>query len=83
MSRLTLSKAQADLPDVVSRTAKTKERPIPSRRGKDLAAVVPMEDLKLLERLNRDQQDLAEARKSIAERGRRVLLREFLREFGK
>ena len=43
-----------------------------SRRGKDLAAVVPIEDLRLLERLAQKQEDridLEDARNALAEPG--------------
>jgi prevent-host-death family protein len=85
MARLSLSQAQAEFPDIVTRAAKTKERTILSRRGRDVAAVVPMEDVRLLERLTRnemDRRDLADARKALAERGRRTPLRDFVRQLG-
>jgi prevent-host-death family protein len=62
MTRLNVSKAREELPEVVNRAAYGNERTIVSRRGKDLAAVIPMEDLRLLERL-----DLADARAALAE----------------
>jgi Antitoxin Phd_YefM, type II toxin-antitoxin system len=83
MARLSLS--QSELPEIVTRTAKTKERTILSHRGKDVAALVPMEDVRLLERLTQqeiDRRDLADARKALAERGRRLPLRDFLRQLG-
>jgi len=43
-----------------------------ARRGKDLAAIVPMRDLHLLERLSEEQmdrQDLADARAALQEPG--------------
>src|SRR5215471_12095655 len=53
MTRLNVSKAREEFPDVVNRAAYGKERTIVSRRGRDLAAVISMEDLRLLERLAR------------------------------
>ena len=70
MTRLNVSKAREEFPDVVNRAAYAKERTIVSRRGKDLAAVIPMEDLRLLERLAReemDRVDLEDARAALAE----------------
>ena len=52
------------------RAAYGKERTIVSRRGKDLAAVIPVEDLQLLERLAReemDRLDVQAARAAMAE----------------
>jgi prevent-host-death family protein len=70
MSRLNVSKAREDFPDIVNRAALGGERTIVSRRGKDLAAVVPIADLRLLERLTRkerDRQDVKDARVALAE----------------
>ena len=64
MTRLNVSKAREEFPEVVNRAAYGKERTIVSRRGKDLAAVISMEDLRLLERLaekERDRIDLEDA----------------------
>jgi len=57
MTRLTVSKAKTALSDVVDRAAKTKERTVLSRRGKSIAAVVPIEDLRLLEHLTQEEMD--------------------------
>jgi prevent-host-death family protein len=70
MTRLNVSKAREDFPDVVNRAAYGKERTIVSRRGKDLAAVVSIEDLRLLERLAREEMnriDVKEARAALKE----------------
>jgi prevent-host-death family protein len=78
MTRLSLSK-------VVDRAAKTKERTVVSRRGKGIAAVVPIEDLGLLEHLTQeemDRQDIEDARKALAEGGKNVPLLDFMRELG-
>jgi prevent-host-death family protein len=85
MTRLTVSKAKAELTDIVNRAAKAKERTVLSRRGKGIAAVVPIEDLRLLEHLTQeemDRQDVEDARKALAEGGKKVLLRDFVRELG-
>jgi prevent-host-death family protein len=70
MTRLTVSKARQELPEILNRAAYGKERTIVSRRGKDLAAVIPVEDLQLLERLAReemDRLDVQAARAAMAE----------------
>jgi prevent-host-death family protein len=70
MTRLTVSKARQELPEILNRAAYGKERTIVSRRGKDLAAVIPVEDLQLLERLAReemDRLDIEAARAAMAE----------------
>jgi len=85
MTRLTVSKAKAEFTVVVNRAAKAKERTVVSRRGKGIAAVVPIEDLRLLEHLTQeemDRQDIEDAREALAEHGSSVPLREFMRELG-
>jgi prevent-host-death family protein len=87
MTRLNVSKAREEFPDVVNRAAYGKERTIVSRRGKDLAAVIPIEDLRLLERLAKeemDRVDLEDARTALkeAEVQGTIPLRDLMRELG-
>ena len=58
--------ARNEFSDVVNRAAYGKERVILTRRGKQVAAVVPIEDLRLLRELE-DRLDLVEARESLEE----------------
>ena len=48
-SRMAISEARDEFAETVNRVAYTKERVIVHRRGRDLVAVVPMEDLARLE----------------------------------
>jgi prevent-host-death family protein len=59
-------KAREQLSTVINRAAFGKERIVLTRRGKEIAAVVPIEDVKLLEELE-DRIDLEEARAALAE----------------
>jgi len=54
-------KARSSYSTVINRAAFGKERVVLTRRGKEVAAVVPIEDVKLLEELE-DRIDLEEAR---------------------
>jgi prevent-host-death family protein len=70
VTHLNVSKARQELPEIVNRAAYGGERTIVSRRGKPLAAVIPMEDLHLLERLAQeemDRQDIEDARAALKE----------------
>ena len=87
MTRLNVSKAREEFPEVVNRAAYGKERTIVSRRGKDLAAVISMDDLRLLERLAREEMDridLEDARAALkeAEEKGTIPLRDLVRELG-
>jgi prevent-host-death family protein len=66
MARISASKARSDLADVLNRVAYNGERVLLHRRGKNVAAVVPVEDLAFLEELE-DRLDLEDARASLAE----------------
>jgi prevent-host-death family protein len=66
MQRLSVGGARDQLADALNRVAYRGERIIIERRGKSLAAVVPMEDLELLQALE-DRIDLEEAREALAE----------------
>jgi prevent-host-death family protein len=61
MRRMAASEARRDFAEVVNRVAYGKERVIIGRRGKELAAVIPMADLRLLERLAEKLEDRLDA----------------------
>ena len=85
MARVTVSKAHADFAEVVKRAARDKERTVLSRGGKSIAAIVPIEDLRLLEHLTQDamdRQDIEDARRALDEGGKPVALRDFMRQLG-
>ncbi len=85
MTRINVSKAREEFPELIDRAANGKERTIVSRRGKDLAALVPIEDLRLLERLAREEMDRIDledahtALKEAEEKGT-IPLRDLMRE---
>ncbi len=83
MAHITTSKVRKDLSDTVNRVAYGGERVVLQRRGKEIAAVVPIEDLKLLEALE-DRMDLADARAALAEANKKGAksLQAILKELG-
>jgi prevent-host-death family protein len=87
MAHLSISKAREEFPEIVNLAAYGKQRTIVSRRGKDLAAIISMDDLRLLERLAReemDRLDLEDARAALKEAGGKgnIALRDLMRELG-
>lgn len=78
---LSVVEARSKLADALNRVAYAGERVILQRRGKGVAALVSMEDLKLLEYIE-DQHDLTEARKALAEPGPNIPLEEVARKLG-
>ncbi len=68
MSKITTVDARQQFADIINRSTYAKERIVITRRGKDLAAVVPIEDLNFLEEIE-DRVDLEAARKALKESG--------------
>lgn len=68
MMRLSASKARQEFADTLNRVLYRGERIVLRRRGKDLAALIPMEDLELLRQLE-DRLDLEAARRVLREKG--------------
>ena len=75
MSEVRASEARESFPELVNRAAYGRERVIIVRRGKRLAAVVPVEDVDLLEALeNRmDAEDLRRALRDAKRRGEKPI----------
>ena len=65
--------ARANFADLVNRSAYGKERIAIARRGKALVALVPIEDLEIIEAVE-DQLDLEEAGKALKEPGGNIPL---------
>jgi prevent-host-death family protein len=62
MKHLNTAQIDKDFSEVVNEVAKDKERVILTSHGKELAAIVPVEDIKLLEELEEeDRQDIEAA----------------------
>ena len=51
MARISASKARSDLAEVLNRVAYKGERILLHRRGKNVAAVVPVEDFEMLQKI--------------------------------
>jgi prevent-host-death family protein len=66
MSSIGTSDARNNLAGLLNRVACAKERVRITRRGKVIAAVVPIEDLEMIETLE-DECDVREARRALAE----------------
>ena len=66
MAQVNTVNARAQFSEIINRAAFGKERVTLTRRGKEIVAVVPIEDVRLLEALE-DKIDLEEARAALAE----------------
>ncbi len=75
MMRLNVVELRQSLAEILNRAESQGERIIIHRRGKDAAVLIPLEDLKLLERLIEDAEDrldIEAARTSLAESDDRI-----------
>jgi prevent-host-death family protein len=68
MTTIPISEARERLGDLGNRVCLRGERVVVERRGKHLFALVPVEDVELLERLE-DETDIRLARKALKEKG--------------
>jgi prevent-host-death family protein len=66
MDSVNTTEAREKLADVINRVAYAKDRVRITRRGKQVAAVIPIEDLEILEHME-NQVDIREAKKALAE----------------
>ena len=66
MSNLSVAKARSEFSEIMNRVAFGKERIEINRRGKVLVAMVPLEDLELLQAME-NRVDLKEARAALKE----------------
>ncbi len=71
MARIAASEAREKFATILNEVAFGGERILLHRHGKDVAAVVPIADVELLEALE-DKMDLETARKALTEKGNRV-----------
>lgn len=67
--KVNATQARQEFSDIVNRAAYGGERVVLHRRKKPVAAVVPIEDLELIERIE-DELDIKSAQKALKEKGR-------------
>lgn len=81
MSRIAASDARVQFAEIVNKVAFGGERIVLHRHGKDVAAIVPVEDLELL-RMLEDRMDLEAARAALNEKASRVSWKKLKAELG-
>ncbi len=80
MTTMTTVEAREHFSDMLNRTAYGKERIVVTRRGRQVAAILPVEDLRLLEELE-DRSDVREALKALEESGE-ISMEDLKKELG-
>jgi prevent-host-death family protein len=83
MTSLPLQEASNNLPDLVRRVSQEKERLLVKGEGEQIVAIIPVEDLELVEAIE-DRIDIEEARAALreAEEKGTIPLDDFLKELG-
>ena len=81
MTHMSVTEARSGFAEIVNRAAYGHERIVITRRGKDIAAVVPAEDMDLLEELE-DRMDIEAAEKALAESEELIPYEKVRRELG-
>ena len=81
MARLPASEARESFSEVVNQVAFGGERVVLQRHGKDVAAIVPVSDLRFLEAVE-DKLDLEAARRALSEKEPPVAWKKLKRELG-
>ena len=76
-TRISASTARGNLARIVDAVKVDDERVILTQYGRDVAAIIPVEDLKLLEEME-DRADVAEMRRRLAKSSRTVSLAELV-----
>jgi len=66
MTALTVTEARGDFANVLNRVEYGGERIVIQRRGKDIVALIPIEDAEILDALE-DRIDIEEARRRLAD----------------
>jgi len=79
MTNISTADARNDFADVINRASFGKERFVLTRRGKKLVAIIPVEDLELLEELE-DHMDVAAAKRALAQSDERASYQDLRRE---
>jgi antitoxin Phd len=75
------AEARKKLAEIVNKVAYGKEPIILTRRGEEIAALISMEELELLQ-LIEDHMDIEDARKALAEPGENIPAKKFWKELG-
>ena len=70
MTELAIHEVRRNFSDAINRVAYAKERLVLKRRGKGIAAIVPIEDLQLIEAVE-DRLDVKLTRKALADARRK------------
>ena len=78
---ITTADARKNFADIVNTVAYSKEPVVLTRRGQKIAALISIEELQLLQKIE-DHIDIEDARKALEEPGKNISADEFWKELG-
>jgi prevent-host-death family protein len=78
---VTTAEARKKLAEIVNKVAYGKEPVVLTRRGEEIAALISMEELELLQ-LIEDRIDIEDARKALEETGKNISAEKFWEKLG-
>jgi prevent-host-death family protein len=78
---ISTAEARKKFAEIVNRVAYGKEPIVLTRRGEEIAALISMEELELLQ-LIEDHMDIEDAKKALAEPGENIPAKKFWKELG-
>jgi len=81
MTTVTTAEARKKLAEIVNKVAYGKEPVVLTRRGEEIAALISMEELELLQ-LIEDRMDIEDAKKALAEPGKNISAEKAWKELG-
>ena len=81
MTTVTTAEARKKLAEIVNKVAYGKEPVVLTRRGEEIAALISMEELELLQ-LIEDHMDIEDAKKALAEPGKNISAEKVWKELG-
>ena len=81
MTTVTTAEARKKLAEIVNKVAYGKEPVVLTRRGQEIAALISMEELELLQ-LIEDHIDIEDAKKALVEPGGNIPAEKFWKELG-
>jgi len=79
--KVTTVNARKNFADIVNKVAYGKESVVLTRRGQDVAALVSIEELELLQQIE-DHIDIEDAKQALAEPGENIPAEEFWKQLG-
>ena len=80
-NKISTAEARKNFADIVNKVAYGKEAIVLTRRGRDVAALVSMAELELLQSIE-DRMDIEDARKALAEPGKNIHADEVWKQLG-